>query len=66
MFKIHNKCFIGMSGLISDMQTLNNKLNFRVKLYELREERKIRPETFSNLVSSVLYAARFGVFLLVV
>jgi len=49
-----------MSGLITDMQTLHNKLNFRVKLYELREERKIKPETFANLVSSVLYSARYA------
>jgi hypothetical protein len=33
------------------MQTLRNKFDFRLKLYELQEERKIAPKTFGNLVS---------------
>lgn len=58
--RMHEKCYIGMSGLISDMQTLESKFNFRLKLYELREDRKIKPSTFANMVSSVLYESRFG------
>lgn len=58
--KMHDKCYLGMAGLISDMQTLEQKFNFRLKMYELREERKIKPSVFANLVSSVLYAQRFG------
>lgn len=35
---------------------------FRSNLYELREERKMKPSVFSNLVSSMLYEKRFGPF----
>jgi len=60
IFRMHGKCYIGMAGLVSDMQTLEQKLNFRMKMYELREERKIKASVFSNLVSTMLYESRFG------
>ena len=60
IFPVHEKCYIGMSGLVTDMQTLESKFSFRMKLYELREERKIKASTFANLVSGVLYESRFG------
>lgn len=60
IFPMHSKCYIGMSGLVTDMQTLESKLKFRLKMYELREERKIKPTVFSNLVSTMLYESRFG------
>jgi len=62
IFPIHDHCYIGLSGLASDMQTVRNKLVFRTKLYELREERKIKPSVFGNMVSSLLYEQRFGPF----
>jgi len=46
--------------LVTDMQTMNQKLQYALKLYELREERKIRPSVFSNMLSSMLYEKRFG------
>jgi len=60
IFGMTDKCYIGMSGLITDMQTLKQKFDFRLKMYELREERKIKPSVFSNLVSTMLYEKRFG------
>lgn len=36
------------------------KLKFRHNLYKLREERNIKPSTFGELVSSVLYEKRCG------
>ncbi|KAK0576966.1 hypothetical protein LWI29_025980 [Acer saccharum] len=36
------------------------RLVFRNKLYELREERDMKPETFPILVSALLYEKRFG------
>lgn len=32
---------------------------FRHKLYQLREERDMKPETFASLVSALLYEKRF-------
>jgi len=60
IYQMTDKCFVGMPGLITDVLTLKNKLNFRVKLYELREERKMKPSVFGNMVSNVLYEHRFG------
>ncbi|KAJ6306959.1 hypothetical protein OIU78_022127 [Salix suchowensis] len=60
IFKIHDKLFVGLSGLGSDAQTLYQRLVFRHKLYQLREERDMKPETFASLVSAILYEKRFG------
>ncbi|GKF52192.1 proteasome subunit beta type-3-A, partial [Tanacetum coccineum] len=38
----------------------HQRLVFRHKLYQLREERDMKPETFASLVSAVLYEKRFG------
>jgi len=58
--KLHDKLFIGLSGLATDQQTFLEKIKFRINLYKLREEREIRPKVFSNLVSTLLYERRFG------
>mmetsp|Transcript_18169 Transcript_18169/g.39123 ORF Transcript_18169/g.39123 Transcript_18169/m.39123 type:complete len:205 (-) Transcript_18169:568-1182(-) len=60
VFKIHDKLYLGLSGLATDAMTLYQKLLFRHNLYRLREERDIKPTTFGHLVSSVLYERRFG------
>jgi len=60
IYKMHDKLYVGISGLITDMQTVTQKLHYSMKMYELREERRIRPNVFANLVSSMLYEKRFG------
>ncbi|CAK7346943.1 unnamed protein product [Dovyalis caffra] len=60
IYKIHDKLFVGLSGLGTDAQTLYQRLVFRHKLYQLREERDMKPETFASLVSAILYEKRFG------
>jgi len=57
---MNDKCYIGLAGLISDMQTVSQDLHFKMKMYELREERTMKPNVFANVVSSSLYAKRFG------
>jgi len=61
-FQMHEKLFIGLSGLATDVQTVEHKLTFRQKMYELREDRKIKPSVFANMFSSILYQHRFGPF----
>lgn len=39
---MHDKLYIGFSGLTSDMQTVSQKLHFQMKMYELREVRPSR------------------------
>jgi 20S proteasome subunit beta 3 len=58
--KIHDHLYVGLSGLATDQMTLAQKFKFRHNLYELRENRKMKPETFANVVSNILYEKRFG------
>ncbi|CAA0809963.1 Proteasome subunit beta type-3-A [Striga hermonthica] len=60
IYQIHDKLLLGLSGLATDAQTLFQRLVFRHKLYQLREERDMKPETFASLVSALLYEKRFG------
>eukprot|EP00468_Gymnochlora_sp_CCMP2014_P010783 CAMPEP_0167749354 /NCGR_PEP_ID=MMETSP0110_2-20121227/5358_1 /TAXON_ID=629695 /ORGANISM="Gymnochlora sp., Strain CCMP2014" /LENGTH=191 /DNA_ID=CAMNT_0007634493 /DNA_START=77 /DNA_END=652 /DNA_ORIENTATION=- len=62
VFKMGPKLFVGLSGLITDMQTLKQKFDFRLKMYALRENRPMKPKVFANLVSTILYEKRFGPF----
>mmetsp|Transcript_913 Transcript_913/g.1983 ORF Transcript_913/g.1983 Transcript_913/m.1983 type:complete len:206 (-) Transcript_913:59-676(-) len=60
VFKMHDRLLLGLTGLATDLTTLRNLFNFRLNLYKMREGRLIKPKTFANLVSSTLYAKRFG------
>lgn len=52
--------YIGLPGLATDTITVAQRLKFRLNMYELRENRRIRPKTFSALVSNLQYEKRFG------
>ena len=58
VFQLSDKCFVGLPGLATDTQTLLHKLKFRLNLYHLREEREMRPQVLSNLISTILYEKR--------
>mmetsp|Transcript_3795 Transcript_3795/g.9825 ORF Transcript_3795/g.9825 Transcript_3795/m.9825 type:complete len:205 (-) Transcript_3795:136-750(-) len=60
VFPINDKLYIGLTGLASDVLSVNHLLNFRCNLYKLRENREIKPEAFSAMLSSLLYEKRFG------
>jgi len=60
IFRINDKCFVGLSGLASDVQTVMDRINFRMNLYKLREDRNIAVRTFNDFLSSFLYERRFG------
>ncbi|RKP03892.1 hypothetical protein CXG81DRAFT_29137 [Caulochytrium protostelioides] len=60
IFQMNKYTFVGLAGLASDVITLSDQLRYKVKMYELREERPISPETFAHLASSSLYEKRFG------
>jgi 20S proteasome subunit beta 3 len=62
IYSINSKTYVALPGLATDVQTVVNKLKYRNKLYELREDREIRPRVFGSLVSSMLYEKRFGPF----
>jgi len=60
IFRINDKSYVGWSGLVTDVQTMQAKLHFRTKMYALREDREIKPQTLGNLVSTLLYERRFS------
>lgn len=60
IYAMHERLYVGLAGLITDMQTVKQKLEFRMKMYELREERVMEPKVFGNLLSNMLYEKRFG------
>lgn len=51
---------VGFSGLATDIQTVKNQLDYRINLYQLREERDMSPAVLSHLLSTMLYEKRFG------
>lgn len=60
VFRMHEKLYVGLSGLVTDMITVKQRLEYRCKMYELREDRKIKPSVFSNMLANMLYEKRFG------
>jgi len=62
LHKVNDRTWVAMPGLVTDVQTLISKFNYRTKIYKMREERDIAPRTFAAMVSSMLYEKRFGPF----
>lgn len=60
VFRINDKVYTGLTGLASDVLSVDHLLKFKTNLYKLRENRDIKPEAFSALLSSLLYEKRFG------
>ncbi|KAJ1438083.1 nucleophile aminohydrolase [Ochromonadaceae sp. CCMP2298] len=60
VFPVSDKLYIGLTGLASDVLSVNHLLKFRCNLYKLRENREMKPEAFSAMLSSLLYEKRFG------
>jgi 20S proteasome subunit beta 3 len=60
VFRMGERLFVGLPGLATDVITVSAQLKARAALYKLREEREMKPETFMNMTSSLLYERRFG------
>ncbi|MEQ2179739.1 Proteasome subunit beta type-3 [Goodea atripinnis] len=60
VFPMGDRLYIGLAGLATDVQTVAQRLKFRLNLYELKEGRQIKPKTFMSMVSNLLYERRFG------
>lgn len=58
--QIAPKMFLGLVGLQTDILTVRERLNFRQKLYEIREHREMTPKVYSSMLSNFLYERRFG------
>merc|ERR1719163_1881961 len=58
IFRIADKIYLGLSGLLTDVCTVANELKFKYKMYKLREQRDMSPKTFTTVVSNLLYSKR--------
>lgn len=72
VFKMQDNILLGLTGLGTDIQTLyifslnsftnlysHALMEFKLNLYNLRENREMKPTTFMNLVSTSLYEKRY-------
>ena len=62
VFEMNPHLWVGLPGLATDTQTVKQKIEFRMNMYELKETRQMRSKTFANMVSNMLYERRFGPF----
>jgi len=60
VFKMNDRTLLGLSGLATDVMTVQQQLSMKVGMYKLRENRDMKPSVFNNMLSSFLYARRFG------
>lgn len=60
MFHITDKIYVGLTGLASDVQSLEHLLQFRCNMYKLKENREVSPAAFSALLSTLLYEKRLA------
>ncbi|KAH0547397.1 proteasome subunit beta type-3 [Cotesia glomerata] len=60
IFEMGPHMYVGIPGLATDVQTVKERLRFRLNLYELKENRRMHPKTFASVVSNLLYEKRFG------
>ena len=58
VFEMGPYLYLGLAGLHTDVLTVSQRLKFRLNLYELQENRHIKPKTFSSMVSNLLYEKR--------
>ncbi len=61
-FEMSPHLWLGLTGLTTDVQTVQQKMEFRKNMYELAESRKMTPKTFAAVLSNMLYERRFGPF----
>mmetsp|Transcript_61634 Transcript_61634/g.127356 ORF Transcript_61634/g.127356 Transcript_61634/m.127356 type:complete len:202 (+) Transcript_61634:224-829(+) len=64
MFKIDGKTFIGMTGLIGDIYSVKQNLEYKISFYSLNESKKIRIMVLITMLSILLYQNRFSPFLI--
>ncbi|KAI8434051.1 hypothetical protein MSG28_012201 [Choristoneura fumiferana] len=60
VYRMGPSLYVGLPGLATDTQTVFQRLQFRMNLYELKENRVMSPKTFSAMLSNLLYERRFG------
>jgi 20S proteasome subunit beta 3 len=60
IFPMNDKCMVGLSGLMTDVQTVSSMLEMRHNLFALREDRPMPIDHMISMISCALYEKRFG------
>lgn len=66
------RLFVGFPGLVTDNQTVLvcmevfngfrfQRLQFRKNIYELRENKSVKPQTITTMLSNLLYERRYEI-----
>lgn len=63
VFKMQDNILLGISGLATDIQTFHAKMEYKLNMFRLRENREMTAKSFAHLVSNTLYEHRFGPFM---
>ena len=61
---MQDNILLGLAGLATDIVTFHRKMKYKLKLYQLREGKNMKPETFARLVGTTLYEHRKAPFYL--
>uniref|UniRef100_A0ABI7VVZ0 Proteasome component C10-II n=1 Tax=Felis catus TaxID=9685 RepID=A0ABI7VVZ0_FELCA len=54
-FPMGNQLYIGLTGLITDVQTVAQQLKFWLNLYELKDGWEIKAYTLMSIMANLLY-----------
>jgi 20S proteasome subunit beta 3 len=49
IFNYAPSCYLGLTGLATDVSTVSDLFRYKVNMYRLREERQIAPQTLAIL-----------------
>lgn len=60
VFPMGEHFLVGITGLISDMQSMVSLLQYRTNMYKMEENREMSPRVFTHVMSQMLYEHRFG------
>ncbi|KAL6122498.1 hypothetical protein NUSPORA_00415 [Nucleospora cyclopteri] len=58
IYKINNKCFVGLTGFLPDCQFLIEHLKKHIQLFEITENKEIDAEELAYLLKFILYSFR--------
>ena len=64
VFVMQDDIMLGLAGLATDIQTFHAKMEYKLRMYRLRENRPMKARTFASLVGTTLYEHRFGPYFL--
>jgi len=60
IFPMNDKCYVGLTGLATDVQSMSSLMAMRHQMFALREDKPMPIKHFISMLSCALYEKRFG------